>query len=154
MNESAPEQIQVPAQFASDFPGQLTDYLIASDRRFKAAISGAGAGNLLAMYGADEYILEYNAEMDHPWVDPAVWLKVSYPFLHADRIKTPTLFLGGEKDWNVPLVNSEQMFQALKSIGLDTKLVIYPGAHHGIDAPSYQRDILERMLGWYKKHLP
>jgi dipeptidyl aminopeptidase/acylaminoacyl peptidase len=50
-------------------------------------------------------------------------MKISYPFLHADRIKTPTLFLGGDKDMNVPLHNGEQMYQALKSMGIDTELV-------------------------------
>ena len=54
-------------------------------------------------------------------------MKVSYPFFHADRIKTPTLFMGGEKDFNVPIAGGEQMYQALKSLGVDTQLVIYPG---------------------------
>ena len=43
-------------------------------------------------------------------------MKVSYPFFHADRIKTPTLFMGGEKDFNVPIVGGEQMYQALRSL--------------------------------------
>jgi dipeptidyl aminopeptidase/acylaminoacyl peptidase len=60
----------------------------------------------------------------------------------------------GEKDWNGPLVNSEQMYQALKSLGRDTRLVIFPGQHHSIDKPSYRRDILERMKAWYEAHLP
>lgn len=50
---------------------------------------------------------------------------MSYPFFHADRIVTPTLFLCGEKDFNVPLLNSEQMYQALRSLGRETQLVIY-----------------------------
>ena len=45
---------------------------------------------------------------------------------------TPTLFLCGEEDWNVPLINSEQMYQALKSLGRETQLVVYPGESHGI----------------------
>ena len=51
-------------------------------------------------------------------------MHLSYPFLHADRIKTPTLFLGGEKDFNVPLLGSEQMYQALRSLG------VADAAHH------------------------
>ena len=65
-----------------------------------------------------------------------LWIKISYPFFHADRIHTPTLFLGGEKDFNVPLVGGEQMYQALRSLGVDTQLVIYPGPvprHHGAE---------------------
>ena len=75
-----------------------------------------------------------------------------YPFLHADRIRTPTLFLGGEKDFNVPVNGGEQMYQALRSLNIDTQLVIYPGQHHGIRKPSYVRDRLERYLAWYDEY--
>jgi dipeptidyl aminopeptidase/acylaminoacyl peptidase len=135
------------------YGGMMTNYVIASDTRFKAAASIAGVSNMLASYGTDQYVEWYEQELGLPWKGIDAYLKVSYPFFHADRIKTPTVFLCGEKDWNVPLINSEQMYQALRSLGVDTRLVVYPGAHHGIDAPSYQRDILERMLAWYAQHL-
>jgi dipeptidyl aminopeptidase/acylaminoacyl peptidase len=78
---------------------------------------------------------------------------VSYPFFHADRIVTPTLFMCGEKDFNVPLLNSEQMYQALKSQGRDTELVIYPGEYHSIRKPSFERDRLRRSIDWYRRYL-
>ena len=81
------------------------------------------------------------------------WLKVSTAFFHADRIKTPTLFLGGSADWNVPVIGGEQMYQALKSLGIDTQLIVYPGEPHGIRRPSFQRDRLERYVAWYTKYL-
>ena len=75
-------------------------------------------------------------------------MKLSYPFFHADRIKTPTLFLGGDKDFNVPLVGGEQMYQALRTPRrADTELVIYPGQFHGITTPTYKKDRYERYLG-------
>ena len=135
------------------YGGMLTNYTIAQDTRFKAACSGASTSNILAGYGTDQYIREYEAELGTPWANPAAWMKVSFPFLHADRIVTPTLFLCGEKDFNVPLLNSEQMYQALRSLGRDTQLVIYPGQYHEISKPTYQRDRLERYLGWYDKYL-
>jgi dipeptidyl aminopeptidase/acylaminoacyl peptidase len=135
------------------YGGILTNQVIARDSRFKAAISGAGQSNVLAGYGTDQYVREYEAELGTPWGNTAAWLKVSFPFVHADRIVTPTLFLCGDKDFNVPLLNSEQMYQALKSLGRETQLVIYPGEHHGIKKPSYQRDRLERYLDWYGRHL-
>ena len=73
------------------------------------------------------YALEYELELGKPWANLDTWRRVSQPFLHADRIVTPTLFLCGQEDWNVPLLNSEQMYQALKSLGRETELVIYPG---------------------------
>ncbi|MEO6055244.1 MAG: S9 family peptidase, partial [Gemmatimonadales bacterium] len=96
------------------YGGILTDEVIARDTRFKAATSGAGLANALAGYGTDQYVKEYEIELGTPWKNPKAYLEVSYPFMHADRIVTPTLFLCGDQDWNVPLINSEQMYQALK----------------------------------------
>jgi len=135
------------------YGGILTNYVIAQDQRFKAAVSGASIANVLAGYGTDQYVREYEVELGVPWKTADTWVKLSFPFLHADRITTPTLFLCGDKDFNVPLLNSEQMYQALRSLGVETQLVIYPGQHHGINKPSYRRDRLERYLAWYDKYL-
>ena len=137
------------------YGGILTDYMIASDTRFKAATSGAGTAFTVAFYGTDQYIIQYDYEIGPPW-DPKAWetyQKISYPFLHADRIKTPTLFLGGERDFNVPVQGGQQMYQALRSLGIDTQLVIYPNENHGITRPSYVRDRYERYLAWYDKYV-
>ena len=135
------------------YGGILTNYVIARDRRFKAAVSGASISNILAGYGTDQYVREYEAELGPPWRNTATWLRLSFPFLHADRIVTPTLFLCGDKDFNVPLLNSEQMYQALRSLGVPTELVIYPGQYHAITRPSFARDRLERYLAWYDRYL-
>jgi dipeptidyl aminopeptidase/acylaminoacyl peptidase len=135
------------------YGGMLTNYTIATDKRFKAATSGASIANILAGYGTDEYVREYELELGRPWEHPDVWMRISFPFLHADRITTPTLFLAGEKDFNVPLLNSEQMYQALRSLGVPTELVIYPGQFHGIAKPSYVRDRYGRYLDWYGRYL-
>jgi dipeptidyl aminopeptidase/acylaminoacyl peptidase len=137
------------------YGGILTDYVIASDPRFKAATSGAGTAFTVSFYGTDQYITQYDYEIGPPW-NPKAWetyVKISYPFLHADRIKTPTLFLGGERDFNVPVQGSQQMYQALRSLGVDTQLVIYPNEFHGIQRPSYIRDRYERYVAWYDKYL-
>jgi dipeptidyl aminopeptidase/acylaminoacyl peptidase len=135
------------------YGGILTDYTIATDTRFKAAVSGAGSANQLSMFGADQYALQYLNELGAPWKEPDRWIKVSYPFFHADRIKTPTLFLGGEKDFNVPISGGEQMYQALRSLGVPTELVVYPGQYHLFSRPSYVIDRLERYLNWFDRYL-
>ena len=135
------------------YGGISTNYTIATDQRFKAAVSGAGSAMQLGLYGLDQYIIQWEHEIGLPWKSPDAYLKVSYPFLHADRIKTPTLFLGGEKDFNVPIAGGEQMYQALKSLGVDTELVIYPGQFHSLTIPSYERDRLQRYVNWFNKYL-
>jgi dipeptidyl aminopeptidase/acylaminoacyl peptidase len=135
------------------YGGELTDYVIASDTRFKAAIAGAGIGNVLAGFGTDQYVREYTDELGVPWKHLDAWLRVSYPFLHADRIVTPTLFMAGDQDYNVPLQNSEQMYQALRATGVESQLVIYPGQFHGLTRPSFLADRMTRYIAWYGSHL-
>ena len=135
------------------YGGILTDYMIASTTRFKAAISGAGTAFTVSYYGTDQYILQYDNEIGPPWKNFDRYVKLAYPLLHADRIKTPTMFQGGDKDFNVPISGGEQMYQALRSLGVDTKLIIYPGENHGISRPSFQRDRLQRNIEWYNKYL-
>jgi dipeptidyl aminopeptidase/acylaminoacyl peptidase len=135
------------------YGGLLTDYLIASTTRFKAAIAGAGSGNQLSMYGSDEYVVQYNAEIGPPWRSTALWLKVSYPFFHADRIRTPTLFLGGDKDFNVPLAGGEQMYQALRTLGVPAELIVYPGEYHVLTRPRFLIDRYRRYLEWMDRYL-
>jgi dipeptidyl aminopeptidase/acylaminoacyl peptidase len=131
----------------------LTNYVIASDQRFKAAVSGSGASNPLGSYGFDQYTREYELELGTPWENRELYEKLGYPFLHADRITTPTLFYCAEKDFNVPCHGSEQMYQALRSRGVPTRLIIYPGEYHPITVPSYLRDRMARALEWYDRYL-
>ncbi|WDF80151.1 S9 family peptidase [Mucilaginibacter sp. KACC 22773] len=135
------------------YGGILTDYTIASDTRFKAAASGAGSALQLAVYGSDQYVLQYENEIGVPWKNADKWIALSYPFFHADKIKTPVLYMSGLKDFNVPTIGSEQMYQALRSQGIPTELILYPNSFHGITKPSYQVDRLQRYVEWYDKYL-
>jgi dipeptidyl aminopeptidase/acylaminoacyl peptidase len=135
------------------YGGITTNYVIASDQRFRAAVSGAGSSLWFGLYGVDQYIVQYDQELGLPWEQPSLWQKLSYPFFNVQKIKTPTLFLVGEKDFNVPVAGSEQMYQALKSVGVPTQLVIYPGQFHSLTTPSYERDRLQRYLDWFTKYL-
>ena len=135
------------------YGGILTDYTIAHDQRFKAAISGAGSGDQIGMYGMDEYAFQYNNELGPPWKSTALYLKLSYPLFHADRIRTPTLFMGGDKDFNVPIAGSEQMYQSLRTLGVPSELVVYPGEYHVFTRPSFIKDRAERFIAWYARYL-
>jgi dipeptidyl aminopeptidase/acylaminoacyl peptidase len=135
------------------YGAMLSNAAIATDTRFAAAFSGAGMSNYIAGYGTDGEIWTYDNELGRPWEANERYIKMSYPFLHADRIETPTLFMVGEEDLNVPLINSEQMYQALRSLDIATQLVIYPGEYHSISRPSFVQDRLERMIDWYGRYL-
>src|SRR6267378_2009828 len=130
------------------YGGISTDFIIAQTNRFKAAISGAGSALFISSYGHDHYQRDYETELGHPWENKAGWERVS-PFYKVAAVTTPTLFMGGEIDWNVPILGGEQMFQALRRLGRIAELVVYPGEYHEFKTPSHIKDRLERYLAWY-----
>jgi len=134
------------------YGGILTNYVITQTGRFKAAISGASEVNYTANYGHDHYQHEWETELGLPWENLDLWIRLS-PFFRVAKITTPTLVMGGQVDWNVPIQNSDQLYQALRRRGIDTLLVVYPGQTHGIRRPSYQKDRYERYIAWYDKYL-
>jgi len=132
------------------YGGILTDHVITQTDRFAAAITGASEVLYIANYGHDHYQLQWEKELGLPWEgdNRQAWEDIS-PFNKIDRVTTPTLIMGGEQDWNVPIQNSEQLYQALRRLGVPTQLVVYPGQAHGLRPPSYQKDRYERYLAWY-----
>lgn len=136
------------------YGGLLTNNVIVKTGRFKAAITGASSTLYVSNYGHDHYQRWWVEELGVPWKkeNREIWDKLS-PFNYVENVTTPTLIVGGEKDWNVPIINSEQLYQALKRLGRTTQLVVYPGESHGIDTPSYIKDLYERYLDWYGKYV-
>jgi dipeptidyl aminopeptidase/acylaminoacyl peptidase len=134
------------------YGGILTDHVISKTTRFKAATSGASEFNYLANYGNDQYQRFWEAELGLPWVNTALWMKIS-PFYRMDKIVTPTLVLGGDADMNVPILGGQQLYQGLKRLGRETELIVYPGETHAIRRPSFQKDRFDRYIAWYEKYL-
>ncbi|MFM1877858.1 MAG: hypothetical protein RLZZ241_724 [Bacteroidota bacterium] len=134
------------------YGGILTNYVITKSDRFKAAVSGASEALYRSNYGHDHYQLTWEQELGLPWENASAWERIS-PFNNVAKIVTPTLWMGGSEDWNVPILNSEQMYQAMKRLGRETQLVVYPGEHHGIRRPSFQRDRMQRWISWFDKYL-
>jgi dipeptidyl aminopeptidase/acylaminoacyl peptidase len=134
------------------YGGILTNYVITSTDRFAGAVSGASGALWVANYGHDHYQRWYEGEFGLPWETRELWERLS-PYNKVEKITTPTLWIGGEKDWNVPILNSEQMYQAMKRLGRETRLVVYPGEHHGIKRPSYQKHMYEQFVAWFDEHV-
>jgi len=134
------------------YGGILTDHVITKTDRFKGAITGASEFLYVTNYGHDHYQLQWEKELGLPWENREAWERIS-PFNDVDKITTPTLIMGGEKDWNVPINNGEQLYQALRRMGKVTQLVVYPGQGHGLAVPAYQVDRYERYLAWYDKYV-
>src|SRR5690606_2611302 len=134
------------------FGGIMTNIIITNTTRFKAAMTGASEVLYASNYGHDHYQWLWEVEYGFPWRDPRLWERIS-PFYKLERIRTPTLIMGGEKDWNVPIINSEQLYQGLRRLGRTTQLVVYPGETHSIRRPSFQKDRYERWLAWFDRYV-
>ena len=135
------------------YGGILSNYTIATDKRFKAAVSGAGSSLMMSVYGSDQYVKQYEEEIGKPWENPKKWEALSYPFYKVKEIKTPTLFMASQADFNVPVIGAEQMYQAFKSEGIPTELIIYPNQNHGIRVPSYIVHRHNAHINWFNKYL-
>jgi len=129
-----------------------TNFIITQTHRFKAAVSNAGEFLYVMNYGTDLYSRHWEYEFGLPWENRALWEKMS-PFSRVKEITTPTLVLGGDVDSNVPIINSEQMYQSLKRLGVPTMLVVYPGEYHDFVRPSFIRDLYKRYLFWYAHYV-
>jgi dipeptidyl aminopeptidase/acylaminoacyl peptidase len=134
------------------YGGMLTNHVITKTDRFKAAYTGASAALYITNYGHDEYQRWWEYELGLPWQNPDLYHEIS-PYFRVEKVVTPTLILGGEQDWNVPIANSEQLFMALKRLGVTTELVVYPGEFHVFSTPSYNKDLYERILAWFGKYV-
>jgi dipeptidyl aminopeptidase/acylaminoacyl peptidase len=136
------------------YGGMLTNHVITKTDRFKAAATGASSTLYVVNFGHDQYQRWWRYELGLPWKPASRQLydKLS-PFNRVEKVTTPTLILGGKEDWNVPIINSEQLYIALKTLGVPTELVVYPDEFHGIDTPSHAKDLYERYLVWFGRYL-
>ena len=99
------------------YGGILTNHVITRTDRFKAACTGASTFIYVSNYGHDQYQRWWEFELGLPWENTELWIRIS-PFFRVGDVTTPTLVMCGQEDWNVPLQNSDQLYQALRRRGV------------------------------------
>ncbi|PYV81805.1 MAG: hypothetical protein DMG05_29285, partial [Acidobacteria bacterium] len=133
------------------YGGQLTDWIITQTSQFKAAMPIAGISNLIS-YNYMTYYNQYeqmefgafphqNNLMDVLWERSAL--------KHVAKVKTPTMFMHGENDSDVPISETEQYYIALKDVGVETIMVRYPREGHGLRETRHIVDSIDRCIAWY-----
>ncbi|MGH9320775.1 MAG: S9 family peptidase [Vicinamibacteria bacterium] len=137
------------------YGGQLTNWAITQTDRFKAAIPSASISNLISLaytIWAQDYIqVEFGG---YPWQkDIARFMWERSPLAHLSKVQTPTMFIHGEEDQDVSVVEAEQMYMALKQVGVEAVFLRYPREGHGLREPAHVVDALERSLAWYGRYL-
>jgi dipeptidyl aminopeptidase/acylaminoacyl peptidase len=135
------------------YGGYMSMWAVTQTRRFRAAVAGAGLANWQSYYGEnqiDQWLIPYFGASVYD--DPAVYERSS-PITFIKNAKTPTLIVVGDRDAECPAPQSWEFWHALKTLGVDTQLVIYPNEGHGIGDPAHQRDIVRRTLAWFDDRL-
>ncbi len=135
------------------YGGMMTNWAITRTDRFRAAASGAGLADYAAAFGVDDEYVSWVTEFGGgPWEVPGRYQDIS-PFYHAGNVKTPTLFLHGTDDDRCPVHESERMYLALRILGVDTKLALFPGESHGMNAvASHDREYARLIVEWFDQH--
>ncbi|MGE5647954.1 MAG: prolyl oligopeptidase family serine peptidase [Acidobacteriota bacterium] len=131
------------------YGGYMTMWAVTQTNRFRAAVAGAGLSNWQSYYGEnliDQWMLPYFGASVYD--DPAAYARSS-PITYIKNVKTPTLIVVGERDAECPAPQSWEFWHALKTLGVKTEFVIYPGEGHAIANPAHQRDIIRRTLAWF-----
>jgi dipeptidyl aminopeptidase/acylaminoacyl peptidase len=135
------------------YGGYMTMWAVTQTDRFRAAVAGAGVANLQSYYGQnliDQWMIPFFGASVYD--DPAVYEKSS-PIKFIKNVKTPTLIIVGERDAECPPAQSYEFWHALRTLGVSTQLIIYPGEGHLFLKPENQTDRMNQTLAWFDKYL-
>jgi len=135
------------------YGGFMTMWTVTQTNRFHAAVAGAGIANWQSYYGQnliDQWMIPFFGASVYD--DPAVYDKSS-PIRFIKNVKTPTLIIVGERDAECPSAQSYEFWHALRTLGVPTQLIIYPGEGHLFIKPESQTDRLEKTVAWFDKYL-
>jgi dipeptidyl aminopeptidase/acylaminoacyl peptidase len=135
------------------YGGFMTMWAVTQSTRFKAAVAAAGVSDWLSYYGEngiDEWMLPYFGASVYD--DPAVYARSS-PINYIRTVRTPTFEYVGERDIECPAPQTQEFWHALKTLGVPTAIMIYPGEGHGLRDPAHVKDAMERTLAWFDKYL-
>ncbi|MDQ2965863.1 MAG: prolyl oligopeptidase family serine peptidase [Chloroflexota bacterium] len=141
------------------YGGFMVNWLIGTSDRFRAAVSENGVANQVSAWANSDSGVVYNRSslLGDPLTDDGM-LKLwrQSPLRHAANIRTPLLMLQGEADLRCPAADNEQLFIALRTLGLEVEYVLYPDEFHVFSVtgrPDRRIDRMTRMLDWFDRHL-
>jgi len=135
------------------YGGYMTMFAVTQTRKFKAAMAGAGIANYQSYYGQnkiDQWMIPFFGKSVYD--DPEAYAKSS-PIAFIQKVKTPTLVIVGDSDAECPTPQSYEFWHALKTLGVETQLVVYEHEGHMFVKPEHKRDRIRRTVAWFDAHL-
>jgi len=139
------------------YGGYMTNWIIGQTNRFQAAVTQRGVSNLISMYGSSDLNWAFQFEFGNqpPWENLENYWRQS-PLKHIGNARTPTLVIHSENDLRVAIEQGEQVFVALKKLGVDTEMIRYPDEPHGLSRAGRtdrRIDRLNHIVRWFNKYL-
>ncbi|MDM7924318.1 MAG: S9 family peptidase [Pyrinomonadaceae bacterium] len=135
------------------YGGYMTSMIITKTNRFKAASAGAPVTNMMSFNGTADipsFLPDYfESEF---WEAPELYAKHSAMF-NIKNAKTPTLVQHGENDLRVPIEQGYQLHNALRRLGVPTRMIVLPRQPHGIQEPRLQIATMQSNIDWFEKYL-
>jgi dipeptidyl aminopeptidase/acylaminoacyl peptidase len=135
------------------YGGYMTMWGVTQTDRFRAAVAGAGIANWSSYYGEnqiDQWMIPFFGKSVYD--DPAIYAR-SAPLTFIKNVKTPTLILVGDSDGECPTPQSYEFWHALKTLGVETELVVYDHEGHRFVKPQHVHDVIDRAAAWFDTHL-
>jgi acylaminoacyl-peptidase len=138
------------------YGGYMTNWLVAHTHRFRAAVTQRSVVSFESFYGVSDmgYLPGWMAPKP-PWDDAAPYRRQS-PLTYVKKVRTPLLIIHSEEDWRCPVSQADELFTALKMLGVETELVRFEGESHGLSRggrPQNRAERLRQIMRWMDKHL-
>jgi dipeptidyl aminopeptidase/acylaminoacyl peptidase len=134
------------------YGGYMAAWAITQTDRFKAAVVGAGMSDLASEFGTEDDSAYDEWFFGLPWENLKEFQESS-PITYAGRAKTPALILQGENDATDPIGQAQQLYRALKRLGVASDFVVYPRAGHGLREEKHVLDSWRRVVGWFDRYV-
>lgn len=134
------------------YGGFMTAWAVGRTDRFKAGAMFAGVSDWRSFHGRS-YLCNWDSIHyggADPWELDGVYKKFS-PITYVKNVKTPVLITHGEEDWDVPVEQGYIFYRALKDLGVETELVVYPREPHGFVERNHIIDHHQRIVHWFKE---
>ena len=136
------------------YGGFMTAWAVTQTDMFKAVMMGAGISDWRSFHGKtslSEWDVMYYGDAD-PWETDGPFQRFS-PINYVKRVRTPTLIIHGEEDLDVPVEQGHMFYRALRDLGVETQLVVYPREPHGFQEKNHQLDLGRRISEWFARYL-
>ena len=139
------------------YGGVMSNWIITQTDRFNAAITCRSITNWLTFFGVSDIGWTFLQHQLHgiPWLDEEKLMEKS-PIRHVANVKTPTMIIQSEQDYRCPMEQAEQLYTALKFLGVESEFIRFPNETHELSRsgkPKHRRERLQHMVRWFNKYL-